>query len=173
MEYIDDERRAVVRSVDKTSAMNLNAARSLAHETRLYHRLQRAAHALQRHADRAIAGTGLTTAQVGVLVVIESAQPTSQRSIAARLGLGETAMTGMLGRLEQLDAVESSADPNDGRVRLWSLTKPGAELLAAAATKFMHVNEQLDRALGDAVTNLAELLDDVVAAVDQETGALG
>src|SRR5690349_875853 len=79
------------------------AARSMIDEVRrvrLYHRLQVTAHVVHVASDRRmVAATGLTTAQVAVLAVVDEHGPSSQREIAAKLGVNEPAVTEMVGRL--------------------------------------------------------------------------
>lgn len=141
--------------------------RSPAHDMRLYHRLQNTARSLQRFADRAVAGTGLTTAQLAVAVIVQARGEMTQRDLADELGLGENAITAMLQRLETLDMVERRRDPRDARVRQIRLTEQGATVLAEAAGTFDIVNRAIDQALGgDGVRSLATELDRLRSAVD-------
>ena len=141
--------------------------RSPAHDIRLYHRLQNTARSLQRFADRAVAGTGLTTAQLAVAVIVQARGEMTQRDLAEELGLGENAVTAMLQRLETLDMVERRRDPRDARVRQIRLTEHGATVVSEAAGAFAAVNRAIDQALGgDGVQSLAAELDRLRAAVD-------
>ena len=70
---------------------------------RIYHRLQLAAHRLQKAADRAVmAAAGITTAQAAVLSIVAADGPVSQRNVARKLGLNESAMTAMIARLRDM-----------------------------------------------------------------------
>ena len=63
---------------------------------RVYHRLQLVAHRLQKAADRTVmAAAGITTAQAAVLSIVAADGPVTQRSVARKLGLNESAMTAM------------------------------------------------------------------------------
>lgn len=141
--------------------------RSPAHDIRLYHRLQTTARSLQRFADRAVAGAGLTTAQLAVAVIVQARGEMTQRDLADELGLGENAITAMLQRLETLDMVERRRDPRDARVRQIRLTERGATVVSEAAGAFEVVNRAIDQALGrDGVQSLAAELDRLCAAID-------
>ena len=66
-----------------------------ASKSRLYHRLQLAAHRLQKSADRAVlAAAEITTAQAAVLMLVAGGA-NSQREVATQLGLNESAVTAM------------------------------------------------------------------------------
>ena len=146
---------------------------SQAHRERLYHRLQLAAHELRRFADRTLAGTGLSTAQLAVIAVLDAAGPVRQGEVAGQLGLHESAITAMVDRLSRLDLVARVPHPSDGRIRLLQLTEHGAATARRAAREFAAVNLALDRALGaDGVTELAAALERVrsLAAIDLPDG---
>jgi DNA-binding MarR family transcriptional regulator len=131
-----------------------------AHRLRLYHRLQTAAHELRRFADRVLADTGLSTAQLAVIAVIDATGPVSQRTVAEQLGLQESAITAMIDRLTRLDYVTRVPHATDGRIRLLHLTELGAATARRAASRFVEVNQALDEALGpEEVAGLAASLD--------------
>ncbi len=122
---------------------------STAHEQRIYHQLQVTARELQRAADQAIRPSGLTTAQLAVLAVIDAEQPVRQRRIADRLSLTEQALTAMVGRLDALGHLERRPDPEDGRSWLLELSDAGAAALRSAGRRFGVVNDALDATLTD------------------------
>jgi len=138
---------------------------SAAHH-RLYHRLQLAAHRLKKAADRALAESdGLTAAQGAVLAVIASEGSPTQRRVAQLLGLNESAMTAMIGRLLALGVVERRTSTGD--VRAWSLglTKRGEAALQRIETSFAAINGELDSLLdADDARRLADYLARIEAA---------
>lgn len=130
-----------------------------AHQHRLYHQVQLAAHELKKLADRALAHTGLTTAQVAVLAAVAEGSPLSQRAVAARLGVNESAVTAMSRRLVDLGLLAREHAEADARLRLLVLTPSGRAALTRARRSFAGVNAAADRALSAAeVATLADLL---------------
>lgn len=122
-----------------------------AQQARLYHRLQLAAHRAQRAADRALTeAAGVTTAQAAVLVVVAADGSPTQRSVADQLGLHESAVTQMVGRLLRLGLIERRRDPADGRARLLSLTADGRDAVRRLRGPFAAVNAAMDEALDGA-----------------------
>ena len=96
-------------------------------QTRLYWRLQLAAHYLQKRADRdLVKRAGITTAQSGVLAVIARGKNVTQKQVASALGLNESAVTAMVRRLLSLGYIDRKVSETDARARLLSLTQRGA-----------------------------------------------
>src|SRR4051794_36083846 len=131
-----------------------------AHQTRLYHRLQIAAHRVQKAADRALLGAGgITTAQAAVLLLVASQQPVAQRPIAKQLGLNESAMTAMMTRLERMKLLARTAHTDDARTWQVRLTAKGRTALARVRAPFDQINARIDAALAGAdLTRLADEL---------------
>lgn len=116
---------------------------------RLYARLQSAAHALKKTADRALMdAAGVTTAQAAVLAVVAGAERPTQRTVADALGLNESAVTGMANRLIALGYLAREKDPDDRRAWLLRLTTQGEKALERIAEPFGRINARLDNALG-------------------------
>lgn len=118
-----------------------------AQQHRLYHHLQITAHELKKAADRALADTGLTTAQVAVLAVVAAEGPVAQRTLAHRLGVNESAVTAMARRLVDLGLLARELEESDARIRLLVLTPPGRAALDRAGSGFATVNAAADEAL--------------------------
>lgn len=133
---------------------------------RLYHRLQLAAHRLKKAADRTLVGVeGLTAAQGAVLAVIAAEGRPSQRRVAAVLGLNESAMTAMVGRLMTLGAIERLPSPDDSRAWSLQLTETGLAALQRIETSFATINSELDTILDAAEADrLADYLARIEAA---------
>ena len=128
---------------------------------RLYHRLQVAAHQIKKRADRRLLERpGLTTAQVALLAVVEARGSLTQRAAAAELGLVESAVTALVGRLVDQGLLARRRDPEDGRA--WALrpTTPGRRALERASSSFEDVNGRIEDALTAAErAQLAAMLD--------------
>ena len=135
-----------------------------AHESRLYHQLQLAAHLAKKHADRAVtAGSGLTVAQVAVLNAVAATAAATQRDVAALLGVNESAVTAMVRRL--IDSGHLSRTDRDGRTRLLELTDLGTTATRASARAFAPVNAEL---AGDlTAAEVHELADRLRAIVER------
>ena len=141
-----------------------------ARSSRLFHRLQLAAHKLQKIADREIsAATDLTTAQAAVLSVLANGEGTTQREIADALGQNESAITAMVSRLTRLEYVTKVRSTTDARAWELSLSKSGRTALQATKKPFSKLNRFFERelssgeiaALADILERLSENADDI------------
>lgn len=121
-----------------------------ANELRLYQRLQLAAHFMRKAADqRLIAEAELTAAQAGVLAVIAAGEPAvTQRDVARTLGLNESAMTAMAGRLMRAGLIDR--EPSDADARAWrlGLTEAGRTAGRKAKAAFVAINARIEDELG-------------------------
>jgi len=128
---------------------------------RVYHRLQVTAHRIKKRADRRLLERpGLTTAQVALLVVVEARGTLTQRAAAAELGLVESAVTALVGRLVDEGLLSRSRDPNDARAWALRSTASGRRALERAGASFEEINRRIDDALTAAErAQLAVLLD--------------
>lgn len=113
---------------------------------RLYHHLQLAAHRLRKVADRAVSdAVGLNTAQVAVLSVLVQEGSTTQRTIARTLGLNESAVTPMIGRLLTMGLVTRRENERDARGWILELSESGKDVIKQVKAPFSTVNKVLDR----------------------------
>ncbi|MFG2801292.1 MarR family winged helix-turn-helix transcriptional regulator [Streptomyces pseudovenezuelae] len=119
-------------------------------DQRLYFLLQRAAHRLRTTADRrCLAAAGVTTAQLGALFAVRDEPGITQQGLARTLGLRESAVTALVGRLTAAGLVSKSAHPREHRAVVLELTVPGADALRAAQPEIDRFNAELREALGD------------------------
>ena len=127
----------------------------------MFHKLQLAAHALHKAADREIgAVTDLTTAQAAVLAVLATSEGDSQRSVANALGQNESAVTAMVSRLERRGYVSRSRSVHDARVWELSVTEAGRRALQATRRPFSKINKRIETTLTTSeVTALADMLE--------------
>jgi MarR family transcriptional regulator, organic hydroperoxide resistance regulator len=125
---------------------------------RVYHRLQLASHRLQKAADRAIlAAAGITTAQAAVLSVVGSEGSASQRSVARKLGLNESAITAMTTRLLGLGLLDRLPDEADSRAWSLRLSADGRAALKRIEQPFRQINQKIEKALdADEIEALAD-----------------
>lgn len=125
---------------------------------RAYHKLQLAAHRLQKAADRAVmVAAGITTAQAAVLSIVATDGPLTQRSVARRLGLNESAMTAMTARLCNMGLLERQPDPDDSRAWRLSVSTEGRAALKKVEQPFRRINQRIETALdAEEIARLAD-----------------
>ena len=141
----------------------------LAHELRLYHRLQLAAHLANKAADRAVqAATSLTVAQIAVLNVVELTPHATQRQVAAQLGVNESALPPMVKRLCDDGLLVRKRSAHDTRAWALRLSDSGRSVLRAAREPFATINATIGDALSDRqVRDLCEMLDLLIESFPQ------
>ncbi|MGH9261055.1 MAG: MarR family winged helix-turn-helix transcriptional regulator [Acidimicrobiales bacterium] len=139
---------------------------------RLYFLLQRAAANMRRVTDSAcMRGGGITAAQAGALYAIRLAGRPTQKEVSTALGLGETAITSMVGRLLGAGLVERQVDPDDGRAWRLELAPAGREALDRIDHVRQRLNSRMADALGqDSVAPLATALAALAAMDDGPDG---
>lgn len=113
-------------------------------ERRLFLLLNRAQHALQKRVDaEALRRTGLTSAQMGVLLHLLRHDGCLLKELGEGLGLKNAAMTGLVARTESTGCCERRESPDDGRATQVFLTAKGRKKLALVA----RLNDELNRLL--------------------------
>lgn len=119
-------------------------------DQRLYFLLQRAAHRLRTASDRRLVATaGITTAQLGALFAVRDEPGITQQGLARALGLRESAVTGLVGRLTGAGLVDKRAHPREHRAVVLELTEAGAAALDAAQPEVDRFNAQARALLGE------------------------
>src|SRR5579872_3331018 len=118
-----------------------------ASKSRLYHRLQLAAHRLQKSADRAVlAAAEITTAQAAVLRMVARGAST-QREVATLLGVNESALTAMTARLRRMGLLERVRDKKDARAWQLRLSEDGRAALRRIDQPFKRINQTIETVL--------------------------
>lgn len=118
-------------------------------------------HAMRATMDDVAQDHGLNTAQAMTLRLLDD--PLSQREVAETIGCDPSYVTGIVDRLEELDAVRRVVDPDDRRVKRLVVTDAGRALRdRVEADMFAHapMTAGLDQ---DQVAALHDLLGKVVA----------
>jgi DNA-binding MarR family transcriptional regulator len=119
-------------------------------DQRLYYLLQRAAHRLRTTLDRrCLAVAGVTTAQLGALFAVQEEPGITQQGLAHALGLRESAVTGLVGRLTTAGLLSRQAHPRQHRAVVLELTKDGEAALEAARPEIDRFNAEVRTLLGD------------------------
>ena len=136
---------------------------------RLYHKLQLASHRLQKAADRAIlAAAGITTAQAAVLSIVAAEGSASQRSVARKLGLNESAMTAMTSRLLHLGLLDRLPDEEDARAWSLRLSAEGRAAMKRIEQPFGQINRRIEKALdAGEIAQLADYLGRIGKAFEE------
>ncbi|MEU6375969.1 MarR family transcriptional regulator [Streptomyces sp. NPDC046909] len=119
-------------------------------DQRLYYLLQRAAHRLRTTLDRrCLATAGVTTAQLGALFAVRDEPGVTQQELARTLGLRESAVTGLVGRLTTAGLLSRQAHPRQHRAVVLELTDAGEAALKAAQPEIDRFNTEVRALLGD------------------------
>ncbi|MFJ7074062.1 MarR family winged helix-turn-helix transcriptional regulator [Streptomyces sp. NPDC098781] len=119
-------------------------------DQRLFFLLQRAAHQIRTASDRRLlAVAGITTAQLGALYAVRDEPGVTQQSLARALGLRESAVTGLVGRLTAAGLVAKRAHPREHRAVVLELTVQGTAALDAAQPEVDRFNAEVRTLLGD------------------------
>ena len=108
---------------------------------------QRAARALARRFDEALAPLGLTSGQFSLLNSLNQPESPSIGSVAALLVMDRTTLTANLKPLERRGLVTIGVDPADRRARLLTLTSTGRKLLQSAMPTWRRTHAEIDRRL--------------------------
>ncbi len=118
---------------------------------------QRAARALARRFDAALAPLDLTNGQFSLLMSLNRPEPPVMRDIANLLAMDRTTLTAALKPLERRGLVTIAVDKKDRRGRRLALTKTGRALLADAYPVWARTHDELDAELADPQSLRTEL----------------
>jgi DNA-binding MarR family transcriptional regulator len=86
---------------------------------------------------------GITPVQYAALQAVAGAPGTDQRTLARTIGLDTSTTGGVVDRLEARGLLLRSANPDDRRVRLLTLTADGDALLAAATPAMVRAQRRI------------------------------
>ncbi len=114
-----------------------------------------AARRISRVLDRALAPTGFSSAQLGLMAQIAALSDDSLGALALRSGLDQSTLSRNLRTLESAGLIEIAVVEADQRRRAVWLTETGARRLEAAVPVWRAAQARLAGALGDLAANLA------------------
>ena len=100
------------------------------------------------HAEH-LAPVGVSGRELGVLLLLDGPDATSQQQAAGRLGVDRTTMVGLVDGLEAKGLVARRADAEDRRRNVLALTDAGYEALARALRASDEAERQLLTELDD------------------------
>ena len=104
----------------------------------------------QRDMARAFDGTGLTTARVHLLWVLQHAGPSTQQTLAQLCDVTPRNITGLVDALEKSGHVRRTPHPTDRRAVLVELTDAASETMARMQEEHAQLNETLLSAIAPA-----------------------
>ncbi|MFB8188484.1 MarR family winged helix-turn-helix transcriptional regulator [Microbacterium sp. NPDC055988] len=97
----------------------------------------------QRDMARAFDGTGLTTARVHLLWMLQHAGPSTQQTLARLCGVTPRNITGLVDALEASGHVRRTPHPSDRRAVLVELTPSATETMARMQNDHVELNATL------------------------------
>lgn len=112
-------------------------------EPLLLDRLLQIGELFQRDMARAFDGTGLTTARVHLLWVLQHAGPSTQRDLARLCEVTPRNITGLVDGLEESGHVRRTPHPTDRRSVIVELTASAAETMARMQREHAELNDTL------------------------------
>ncbi|SFJ60490.1 MarR family winged helix-turn-helix transcriptional regulator [Caulobacter sp. UNC279MFTsu5.1] len=110
---------------------------------------QRAARALARRFDQALARFDITSGQFSLLMSLNRPEPPTIGSVAGLLAMDRTTLTANLKPLERRGLLTVSVDPADRRGRRLALTPTGMALLARALPVWTQTHAEVEAGLPD------------------------
>lgn len=119
--------------------------------------IQRAARAVARRFDEALRPLGLTNGQFSLMMSLNNPIPPSMTTIATVLAMDRTTLTAALKPLERRGFVTVTADPDDKRSRVMTLTPAGRERLVAAVPVWKRMHAAIEQQIGGAERLRADL----------------
>jgi len=133
----------------------------------------------QRDMARAFDGTGLTTARVHLLWVLQHAGPSTQRDLARLCEVTPRNITGLVDGLEASGHVRRTPHPTDRRSVIVELTSTAADTMARMQGEHAELNDTLlaavapedraalERGIAAIATRLETLVVDAAGEEDQ------
>jgi DNA-binding MarR family transcriptional regulator len=111
--------------------------------------VQRAARALARRFDDALRPVGLTNGQFSLMMSLNRPEPPDMGAVASLLGMDRTTLTAALKPLGRRRLLRITADPEDGRGRVMTLTPKGRRLLTHAVPVWRKTHAAVETLLPD------------------------
>ena len=113
-------------------------------DDRLIYLISRAQHGLMTHLKKALnaEGTNITPVQAGILFLLRKTAHT-MTELSRILSIDNSAITGLVDRLEKSGLAERTANPNDRRAYLIRITDKGKNEIDRAHVIIKKVNEEI------------------------------
>jgi DNA-binding MarR family transcriptional regulator len=110
---------------------------------RLFHLMSLAHHRLAKSTDAAFKGLGISAAQLGVLFLLEKKPGAMLKDVSDGLGINASAITALIGRMEDAGLVRRRPSDDDGRAVHMFATADGLAKVAAARPILAKLNARL------------------------------
>lgn len=113
-------------------------------DDRLIYLISKAQHCLRVHLKKAFSAQGLdiTPPQAGILFLLEKA-PQTMTQLSRVLAIDNSAITGLVDRLEKSDLAQRQPNPADRRTWLIHITERGRSEIARAMVIVRRVNAEI------------------------------
>lgn len=131
---------------------------------RLIHKLSLAQHRLLKNADQAFRETsGISTTQLGVLFFLQKSPGALLKDVSDALGVNASAITALIGRMEDADLVRRQPSDDDQRaIRLFA-TAGGLAKVASARPVLARLNARLTGGFSEReIATIARFLDSIL-----------
>lgn len=110
---------------------------------------------------------GLTLPQLRVLFIVRASPDVTTNTLAARLGITVSTVSGLVDKLVRAGLVERLTDPDDRRVIPLRLTTEGQTVAGQIGEKGNAIMEQIAATLGTDLQSVTGCLEQVVLAAAQ------
>jgi DNA-binding MarR family transcriptional regulator len=110
---------------------------------RLFHLMALAQHRLEKTTDTAFKPLGVSGAQLGVLFLLEKKPGAMLKDVSDGLGINASAITALIGRMEDAGLVRRRPSDNDGRAVHIFATADGLARIAAVKPVLARLNGRL------------------------------
>ena len=128
-------------------------------------RFKRIDSSLNRRANAMLEGTGLTTTQLSVLMVLSQGHEDAleQRELERRLHVSHPTTTGLVKRMEAKGLVASNTSSTDARKKVVVMTSAGRAILAEGEQGRLESEATITKGLSaEELTTLRKLLDRII-----------
>lgn len=138
-------------------------------QPRVFYLIKLAHAALTRAAEREAASrSGVTGVQMGALFVLAARGPILMKDLAEELAINNSAITGLVSRMEEAGLARREADDQDGRAVKVVATPKGAKAAATALPLVRAMNAAaLDGFSGEEIAVIARFLSGLPARIQQ------
>jgi DNA-binding MarR family transcriptional regulator len=110
---------------------------------RLYYMMSLAQHRLMKTTDAAFKPLGISGAQLGVLFLLEKRPGAMLKDVSDGLGINASAITALIGRMEDAGLVRRRPSDDDGRAVHMFATAEGLARIAAVKPVLARLNARL------------------------------
>ena len=142
-------------------------------EDRLLYLMSRAQHRLREYTNASLkaGGAGVSHAQAGILFLLTEKSPLSMSELSRRFDVDNSAITGMVDRIEKAGLVTKGAHLTDRRVNLIAITDDGAREATRCAKIINRINREIkDGFAAGEVDAFARVLESMFEKFQTEKG---